>query len=116
MVNAAQTTEDGVMVEPDNSDIEERQQVADVERPLLPETVSEAPRPLAGCSWRTRSVIAMARTASLKASTRPAVSPSTGDRSSIQRRESGSRRVVVTGARRSELPPGGIAVISEIQD
>jgi hypothetical protein len=49
VVDAAQAAEDAVVVEPDNSDVGEREQVADVDRPLLPKAMSEASRP-ASCA------------------------------------------------------------------
>ena len=48
MVDAAQTAEDAVVVQPDDSDVQEREQVGDVLRPLLPEAMGEASLPASG--------------------------------------------------------------------
>ena len=48
MVDAAQTAEDAVVVQPDDSDVEEGEQVRDVERPLLSKAMGEAALPASG--------------------------------------------------------------------
>jgi hypothetical protein len=100
LVDAVRTAEDAVVIQPNDSDVEEGEQLGDVQRPLLPKPMGEASLPASGTELEDEQRDGDAKTASLKASSRPAVSLSTDDRSSIQRRDSESRRawVVVTPA------------------
>jgi hypothetical protein len=48
MVNAPEAAEDAVVVKPDRADVDEREQVARIERPLVPKAIRKAALPASG--------------------------------------------------------------------